>query len=253
MICWFCGNSLIDRLILMKRSQYTFVAFFPSSKEYLALTYVHLKDAYCKESLKYFRSQEWWVDEVEFPIWGMTEDFAKFIHENCRCIYCKKNVPKSLEPCTCGKQKKLIKVEFSSAIWRTTFEEAFRDYIWTDRGERTLYRRKMRIAAAGTFKESDIKELLVAQNNCCYYCGNEFKSVKDKIDYHIDHYRSVADGGRNEIANLVLACPPCNNLKSKEYGSSFSLRVSKTLTESNRKKVKNLKQRVSRFKAKLTT
>lgn len=235
----------------MKRSQYTYVAFFPSNKEYLVLTYVHLKDAYSKESLQYFRSQEWWFDEVEFPIWGMTEDFAKFIHENCRCIYCKKPVPNSLEPCACGKQKKLIKVEFPSAIWRTKFEEDFRDYIWTDRRERTLYRRKMRIAAAGTFKESDIKELLEVQNNSCYYCGNEFKTAKGRIDYHIDHYHSVADGGRNEIANLVLACPPCNNLKSRESGSSFSLKVSKTFTDSDRKKVRNIKLRVSRFKAKL--
>lgn len=237
----------------MKRSQYTLVAFFPSSKKYLALTYAHLKDAYCEESLQYFRSQEWWFDEAEFPIWGMTEDFAKFIHENCRCAYCKKPVPKNLEPCTCGKQKKLIKVEFSSAIWRTTFEDAFRNYIWIDRGERTTYRRLKRIAAAGTYKKSIIKELLVVQSNCCYFCGNEFKPLNEKFDYHIDHYQSIADGGRNEIANLVLACPPCNNLKGKEYGASFSLKVSKTLTESNRKKVTNLKRRVSRFKAKLVT
>ncbi|MDH4241846.1 MAG: HNH endonuclease, partial [Phycisphaerae bacterium] len=228
-------------------------AFFPSGKEYLVLTYVHLKDAYCKESLQYFESEEWWFDEAEFPIWGMTEGFAKFIHENCRCIYCKKPVPESLEPCACGKQKKLINVEFPSAIWRTIFEAAFRNYIWTDRGERTLYRRKKRIAAAGAYKQSDIDRLLVIQHNCCYYCGTEFKVVKGKVGYHIDHYHSVADGGRNEMANLVLACPPCNNLKGKEYGASFSLKVNKTLTESNRNKVKNIKRRVSRFKAKLIT
>jgi 5-methylcytosine-specific restriction endonuclease McrA len=234
----------------MKRSEYTYVAFFPSSKEYLALTYVHLKDAYSKESLQYFRSQEWWFDEVEFPIWGMTEDFAKFIHENCRCIYCKKPVPGSLEPCSCGKQNKIIEVEFPSGIWRTTFEEAFRNYMWTDRGERTIYRRKKRIAKAGTYKDSDIKELLAVQNNCCYYCGNEFKTIQGKVDYHIDHYQSVAEGGRNEIANLVLACPPCNNFKSKENGASFSLKVSKALTEINRRRVKNLKRRVIRFRTK---
>lgn len=235
----------------MKRRQYTLVAFFPSNKEFLALTYVHLKDAYCKESLQYFQRQEWWLDEVEFPIFGMTEDFAKFIHENCRCVYCKKPVPENLEPCTCGKQKKIIKVEFPSTIWRTTFEVAFGDYIWTDRRERTIYRRRKRVSAAGIYKKSDIKELLGVQNNCCYYCGNEFKLVNGKTDYHIDHYHSVADGGRNEIANLVLACPLCNNLKGRESGVNFGVKVSKALSESNRAKVKNLKRRVSGFKSKL--
>lgn len=40
----------------------------------------------------------------------------------------------------------------------------------------------------------------------CQYCGAHPPSVL----LHIDHINPVADGGGNEIDNLITACEPCN-------------------------------------------
>jgi len=40
----------------------------------------------------------------------------------------------------------------------------------------------------------------------CMYCGAHPPSVL----LHIDHIRPVADGGKNDIDNLITACEPCN-------------------------------------------
>ena len=40
----------------------------------------------------------------------------------------------------------------------------------------------------------------------CQYCG---KSAPDVI-LHVDHIKPVADGGENDIMNLVTSCLDCN-------------------------------------------
>lgn len=40
----------------------------------------------------------------------------------------------------------------------------------------------------------------------CQYCGSHPPSVI----LHVDHIKPVADGGENEIDNLVTACESCN-------------------------------------------
>ena len=40
----------------------------------------------------------------------------------------------------------------------------------------------------------------------CMYCGAHPPAVL----LHIDHIKPVADGGKNDIDNLITACEPCN-------------------------------------------
>jgi len=40
----------------------------------------------------------------------------------------------------------------------------------------------------------------------CQYCGGEAPNVL----LHIDHIKPVADGGTNELTNLITSCMPCN-------------------------------------------
>ncbi len=40
----------------------------------------------------------------------------------------------------------------------------------------------------------------------CMYCGAHPPSVL----LHVDHIKPVADGGKNDIDNLITACEPCN-------------------------------------------
>lgn len=40
----------------------------------------------------------------------------------------------------------------------------------------------------------------------CQYCGEH----PPKVILHVDHIKPVADGGKNDIDNLITACEPCN-------------------------------------------
>lgn len=51
----------------------------------------------------------------------------------------------------------------------------------------------------------------------CYWCS---KKCKDK--YHVDHYQPLARGGKHVIANLVIACPPCNLKKNAKDPYQFA-------------------------------
>ncbi len=44
----------------------------------------------------------------------------------------------------------------------------------------------------------------------CQYCG----AHPPAVILHVDHIKPVAEGGRNDIDNLVTACQPCNSGKS---------------------------------------
>jgi 5-methylcytosine-specific restriction endonuclease McrA len=51
----------------------------------------------------------------------------------------------------------------------------------------------------------------------CHWCG-----VKCAKNYHVDHYHPVSKGGRHEVKNLVIACPPCNLRKSAKDPYEFA-------------------------------
>jgi 5-methylcytosine-specific restriction endonuclease McrA len=54
----------------------------------------------------------------------------------------------------------------------------------------------------------------------CHWCG-----TKCKAKYHVDHYRPLSKGGRHEVSNLVIACPPCNLRKSAKDPYEFAASV----------------------------
>lgn len=57
----------------------------------------------------------------------------------------------------------------------------------------------------GIFTEEEVTCLYQKQHGKCYYCGVSLKS-----GYHRDHVVPLSRGGRNDISNIVLACPQCN-------------------------------------------
>lgn len=54
----------------------------------------------------------------------------------------------------------------------------------------------------------------------CYWCG---ESCGD--DFHVDHYKPLARGGRHEEDNLVMSCPTCNLQKSAKHPYEFAAEV----------------------------
>jgi 5-methylcytosine-specific restriction endonuclease McrA len=55
-----------------------------------------------------------------------------------------------------------------------------------------------------------------AQPKICFWCG---VGCEDK--FHVDHYVALANGGKHEADNLVIACQPCNSRKSSKDTEQF--------------------------------
>jgi len=51
---------------------------------------------------------------------------------------------------------------------------------------------------------------------CCAYCG----AHPPDVILHVDHVHPVAEGGSNDIDNLVTSCAPCNSGKGAKLLSS---------------------------------
>lgn len=59
-----------------------------------------------------------------------------------------------------------------------------------------------------------------AAKKVCYWCGR-----KCAEDYHVDHYQPLSKGGQHVVANLVIACPPCNLKKNAKDPLEFAKQV----------------------------
>lgn len=70
-------------------------------------------------------------------------------------------------------------------------------------------RRRTRMAEqCGTLSRHDIELQYKNQRGRCWWC-----SVKLKGNYQIDHRIPLSRGGKHDKANIVIACPRCNNSK----------------------------------------
>ncbi len=77
------------------------------------------------------------------------------------------------------------------------------------------HNRRARIKGnGGSHTVQDIQEQLKRQKHKCYYCSAKFKKKNNNYIYHIDHVIPVIKGGSNDISNIVLACPTCNQTKN---------------------------------------
>lgn len=70
-------------------------------------------------------------------------------------------------------------------------------------------RRAKLAGAAGNHSRSEILDRLKEQCGLCAYC---LRSMGD--DFEVEHVTPISRGGSNDIDNIVLACPGCNNSKN---------------------------------------
>lgn len=62
----------------------------------------------------------------------------------------------------------------------------------------------------------EVREYLLEKwNRTCAYCGAE------NVPLEIDHIRPRSRGGSNRVANLTLACRPCNEKKGSRPAEVF--------------------------------
>lgn len=217
--------------------RFVFLDVISTSKEYQPICYV-------EEELA---ELEW----APRPVL-MTDDMANFIGMSCRCAYCKKPISSSLARCTCGKQPPdRIYVEFNKEHHSLTFNGIFDALFRKVKATRKQANRKEKLINAGHFTKSQIAQLLGVQDGLCFYCACSLINEQGKTICHVDHHVSLLDGGKNEISNLVLACPTCNLRKGAEDVSIFIRRRNKEIAFDRKEKAIAIRKKVKAYKKKI--
>lgn len=85
-----------------------------------------------------------------------------------------------------------------------------------DRENRRASQSRRRAGGKGA-SPTEMKAWAAQQQKICHWCG-----ARCEENYHVDHYEPLARGGRHEIANLVISCPPCNLRKSAKDPYDFA-------------------------------
>jgi 5-methylcytosine-specific restriction endonuclease McrA len=62
----------------------------------------------------------------------------------------------------------------------------------------------------GSFTARDVLNQVDKQNSKCYWCNKQLEK------YHVDHVIPVIRGGSDNLDNIVLACPFCNQSKGSK-------------------------------------
>ena len=78
--------------------------------------------------------------------------------------------------------------------------------------EHSRNRRALKRSAEGSHTAGEIAELVLIQRGKCANCRCSIKKSR-----HVDHIMPLALGGRNDIGNIQLLCPPCNMRKHKKH------------------------------------
>lgn len=60
-----------------------------------------------------------------------------------------------------------------------------------------------------------VKRDVVEQSTGCFHC------LRSIGPFEFDHLIPFADGGSNDISNIVLACLPCNRSKKRKSVAEF--------------------------------
>lgn len=86
------------------------------------------------------------------------------------------------------------------------------------------YTARRRTQEVGGVSTSELARWTAAQKKICYWCGTPCSK-----GFHVDHYIPLSKGGRHDLANLVIACGPCNLKKNAKDPLDFAREVGRLL------------------------
>jgi 5-methylcytosine-specific restriction endonuclease McrA len=177
----------------------------------------------------------------------MTKSMIEYVLKDCICYYCSEPIT-SLARCACGKNGNRYKIIVKCLhVPPDDFLAEFEQQRYRAKVKRASINRQQRLNDAGSFTTEQIIELLKAQERSCYYCASDL-FIDGKKKFHVDHYIALLNGGKNEIANIVLACPSCNIRKSFKEPIPFARQIEIELSDEKRIKVKLIKAKVKTFR-----
>jgi HNH endonuclease len=80
--------------------------------------------------------------------------------------------------------------------------------------------------------EKAFRESVETHGAKCYYCEKTLAKKDGTYQWTLDHIEPIALGGKNDLANFVVACQPCNVKKSHMPIDAFCARATaKWLTD----------------------
>ena len=77
-------------------------------------------------------------------------------------------------------------------------------------------RRARKLENGGEYTFKDIEVLLLEQDQKCKYCNTDIVN-----EYHIDHILPIVLKGSNDLSNIQLLCPSCNQRKGSKPPEDF--------------------------------
>lgn len=75
--------------------------------------------------------------------------------------------------------------------------------------------------AAGKVSATMLRDRILESGGRCEWCGRNL--VGEEIE--LDHVISLAQGGGNTPANLVVSCPDCNRRKAQKHPARFAVEI----------------------------
>jgi hypothetical protein len=130
------------------------------------------------------------------PMAGIVE------HETCGRV----RTPRAMVPATFG-------AEHFAQLRAVMAKNARRRFVAT--------RRERIIVAGGHHTPLQLEALFACQKGRCYYCWRKIVRAGPGRIAQRDHYESVAEGGGENIQNMVFSCLECNAHKNAGHGDSY--------------------------------
>jgi 5-methylcytosine-specific restriction endonuclease McrA len=181
---------------------------------------------------------------------GLPYDIADFILRECRCAFCDREFTVDFNKCVCG----------LSSDGRYYLEAKFPTRLYASMLQKLLIRERGRVGNAarslkirengGLFDRQLIPAMHEAQEGLCYYCIRPIE-LAGRNRLQADHYEPIAEGGKNDLANMVLACARCNALKNSKGGEVFDRLARNFRPPGSTEVLKRIRRRLKRFKAEM--
>ena len=156
--------------------------------------------------------------------------FRRATTQRCMCIECIKHLHKAKKAYyekiknTEHYQRKVKDQQERTREWKREYDKQYRartsekQKAWSDawaaanpekvKAIKQNYKARRNKWESSGQSSKEIGEWAKQQKKVCYWCN-----IKCDKDYHIDHYKPLARGGKHCTSNMVISCPQCNMKK----------------------------------------
>lgn len=108
--------------------------------------------------------------------------------------------------------------------WRRAYDASLSEEQREKRRVLVRNRRARKKGNGGKHTAAQIRELLVRQRYKCPFC-----SANLRRGFHADHIMPLALGGSNDISNIQLLCPTCNDSKGYSHPIAWAQKKGRLL------------------------